>query len=147
MEAGLFNNGDFNSFFGNASGQQNTTGVNNSYFGASAGLNNTDGQANTFVGSNVGFANTTGSNNTLLGSNTNVGSNNLNFATAIGSGATVSTSNTIVLGRSNGADRIRVPELGTAGSIPLCRNANIEGKSIGMKSVLTIEVKIINLSK
>lgn len=141
--AGLNNNANSNSFFGSTAGMTNTIGASNAFFGAgaghsnteggrnsflgsSAGYNNTKGTDNTFVGVSSGLANLNGSFNTILGSGANVGANNLTNATAIGAGAIVSTSNTIALGRSDGADKVRVFGLGTAGSTQLCRNADNE---------------------
>ncbi|MDQ3257625.1 MAG: tail fiber domain-containing protein [Acidobacteriota bacterium] len=91
-----------------------------------AEVNNTTGISNSFVGETAGYSNTTGSNNTIIGGGANVDAGNLNFATAIGAFATVSTSNTIVLGRSFGADKVRIPGLGAAGATALCRNASNE---------------------
>ena len=117
--------GSFNSFFGNVAGQNNTTGVgnsffgdtsgflnstggNNSFFGKGAGLVSTTGGNNTFIGYSAGINNSTGGNNTLLGANAQVATGNLQFATAIGAGATVTESNQIVLGRSDGSDRVDI---------------------------------------
>jgi hypothetical protein len=97
-----------NSFFGYQSGRINTTGANNTFFGHSSGLANTAGNANTFIGPDTGHNNVTGSNNTLLGGGANVASGNLDHATAIGADSVVSANNTIALGRSNGADSVRV---------------------------------------
>lgn len=118
--------GSGNSFVGAGVGFMNTTGNDNSFFGLGAGFNNTTGGGNTFVGNSAGQNNTTGSNNTAIGNLANVGANNLTFATAVGAGAVVSTSDTIVLGRTNGADKVRIFGLGAAGSTQLCRNANNE---------------------
>jgi hemoglobin-like flavoprotein len=103
---------------------QNTFGFafSNSFVGNSAGMNNTEGEANSFFGANAGISNTTGSLNTVIGSFADVGVNNLQYATAIGAGSVVSTNDTIVLGRANGADRVRIPGLGSGGSTTLCRN-------------------------
>src|SRR6266568_2629224 len=134
-----------NSFFGVGSGSSTSTGINNSFFGSSAGAANTTGSDNAFVGMVAGIANTsgihnsffgeisgstntTGSNNTLVGSNADVASSNLDHATAIGANAVVGSSNSIVLGRGDGSDIVRVPgklillTLGAAGSTTLCRN-------------------------
>jgi hypothetical protein len=51
---------------------------------------------------------------------------NLDFATAIGANAVVTTSNTIVLGRPNGADKVVVPGLGEGGDLQLCWNATLQ---------------------
>ena len=134
--------GSSNSFFGQSAGLVNVTGggnsyfgthagdsadaSNNSFFGAFSGNANTSGSGNVFLGINAGSSNTTGSSNTIIGANADVGATNLTNATAIGADATVSTSNTIVLGRSGGQDKVRVPGLGSAGATALCRNANNE---------------------
>ncbi|MBK8466113.1 MAG: tail fiber domain-containing protein [Chloracidobacterium sp.] len=141
--------GTTNAFFGRTAGFQNTIGEDNSFFGANAGQNNSAGDSNTFVGLAAGFgnstgsfnsffgvaagqSNTTGDNNTIIGSFANVGSGNLSYATALGAGAVVSTSNSIVLGRADGSDFVRVPgvivltTLSSAGSTQVCRNgANV----------------------
>jgi hypothetical protein len=118
--------GASNSFVGISTGFYNTTGSENSFVGFLTGQNNTFGYKNSFFGSLAGRNNTTGNNNTIIGSGADVSGANLTFATAIGSEAIVSTSNTIVLGRSDGSDKVRIFGLGTAGSTQLCRNANNE---------------------
>jgi len=142
-DAGYNNTANANSFFGNAAGNVTTTGANNAFFGADAGrfnqtgggnaflgtfagLNSVSGEGNTFVGVSSGLANFSGSKNSLLGSGSNVGAGDLSFATAIGADAVVLTSNTIVLGRSGGQDKVRVPGLGEGGSTQLCLNASNE---------------------
>ena len=103
-----------------------TTGSQNTFVGQGAGASNTTGVDNLFVGFNAGQTNKAGNANTVIGVNADVGGDNLNFATAIGAGASVSTSNTIVLGRANGGDHVRIAGLGAAGSTQLCRNADNE---------------------
>lgn len=112
-------------FVGSFAGQ-NTFGFSfsNSFVGNSAGQNNTEGEENSFFGANAGLANTTGSFNTVIGWNADVGASNLQYATAIGAGSVVSTNDTIMLGRASGADRVRIPGLGSGGSTSLCRNAS-----------------------
>ncbi len=101
--------GTDNIFVGNQSGGLNTTGTKNSYLGATSGLGNMTGSYNSAVGFNAAFL-----------------ANNLNYATAIGAYATVSTSNTIVLGRSNGSDAVQIPgNLSVAGTF----TGNINGAS------------------
>ena len=117
--------GNENAFFGRAAGANNTTGTGNTFLGRSAGTGNLSGNQNTFVGFEAGNSNP-GSNNTLLGAEAQTGVANLSFATAVGSGAVVSTSNTIALGRTNGADKVRIFGLGSAGVTQLCRNLNNE---------------------
>ena len=145
LAGGANKEGSLNSIFGYLAGGQNTTGTFNSFFGENAGLNNaadrnsffgasagnanTTGGSNSFFGLDAGLANTTGNNNTIIGAAADVGANNLTNATAIGAGAVVSSSNTIVLGRADGSDFVRVPglltipNLAAAGSTQLCRNA------------------------
>lgn len=126
-EAGRSNTeGSTNSFFGRSAGISNTTGGGNSFFGVSSGYYTTMGFGNTFLGSVAGFTNITGNQNTLVGAQADVGANNLNFATAIGAQAVVSTSNTIALGRPNGADKVVIPGLGTGGDTALCWNASMQ---------------------
>ncbi len=125
--AGLFNtSGSDNSFVGKSAGQNNTTGFSGSFVGTNAGFANTTGGNNSFIGTSAGAVNTTGSNNTVIGANANVGSGALTYAAAIGSNAVVRTANTIVLGREDGSDKVRIFGLGAAGSTQLCRNANNE---------------------
>ncbi|MGH9799529.1 MAG: tail fiber domain-containing protein, partial [Blastocatellia bacterium] len=141
--AGPNTTGSFNAFFGSSAGLFNTTGELNVFVGADAGLGNTTGSLNTFVGRQAGRTITSGGNNVFIGNDTSLGVavsdnntvigsgagvffNNLSFATAIGAGAIVTSSNTIVLGRNNGSDRVRIPGLGVAGSQQLCRNASNE---------------------
>ena len=128
--AGVFNTtGVANAFFGGSAGLSNTTGGDNSFFGVDAGLSNTTGSKNSFVGGDAGTTNSTGDNNTIVGNSANVGSGNLNHATALGADSVVSTSNTIQLGRADGADIVLVPgfltipNLAIAGSTAICRNA------------------------
>lgn len=147
-QAGVGNtSGASNSFFGFRSGWKNTLGSSNSFYGHNAGNGTDDGSNNTFIGTNAGSVNLHGSNNTFVGRNTGAssvnGNNvtligtdanvivgaNLSFATAIGAGSVVLEDNTIALGRSGGADsvvaygKIRMNQLGAAGSTQLCRNA------------------------
>ena len=112
-----------NSFFGRSAGFATTTGGSNSFFGLDAGRFNTTGGNNAFFGLSAGQNNTTGSNNTALGNSANFSVSSLNFATAIGAGSVVSNSNTIVLGRNDGSDMVRIFGLGAAGATALCRNA------------------------
>lgn len=114
-QAGLLNTtGIINSFFGRSAGLSNTTGNGNSFIGTSAGSQNTTGFGNTFLGTTAGLTNTSGFSNTLVGTQADVGANNLSFAAAIGADSVVSTSNTIVLGRANGLDRVEIPGTGKA---------------------------------
>jgi hypothetical protein len=88
-----------------------------------------------FFGNQSGITNTTGDHNTIVGYGADVASNNLTFATAIGAESFASLSNSIYLGRSNGADAVRIPgsavidgtlvvgTLGSAGSTSICLNA------------------------
>jgi hypothetical protein len=124
--AGLDTLGKDNSFFGGRAGEFNTTGENNSFFGYQAGLANSKGENNSFFGRAAGIGNLTGQNNTAIGNFADMTSGNLDHATAIGADARVSTSNTILLGRTNGSDKVRVPGLGVAGATALCRNTDNE---------------------
>ena len=126
QNSGAASIGSSNSFFGANAGGFNTTGSFNIFIGRQAGLAARTGSGNVFIGNDTGFNNVTGSSNILLGSGANVGSDGLTFATAIGAGSVVASNNTIVLGRSNGADRVQLPGLGAAGSTQLCHNANNE---------------------
>jgi hypothetical protein len=122
QDAGASNNGDLNdnSFFGVASGGQNTDGYFNSAFGYGAGQNNTTGYNNSFFGSSAGVFSTTGSNNVFFGaragqSNRSEDDNSLigalsdsaagiTNATAIGCRAKVTQSNSLILGSINGVN-------------------------------------------
>lgn len=135
-EAGFSNEeGIRNSFIGRAAGDSNTSGFNNSFFGEQAGHANTEGVNNTFIGRASGNTNTTGNSNTLLGFGADVGSAGLGHATAIGAGAVVNNNDSVVLGRPDGSDAVRIPgavlidgslvvgTLGSAGSTQLCLNS------------------------
>ena len=66
--AGSFlSTGDYNTFTGAYSGNNNTTGKSNAFFGAFAGRENTTGYNNTFLGTNAGRSNTIGGYNTFVG--------------------------------------------------------------------------------
>ena len=127
--AGAKSTGGSNAFFGSRTGSNNTGGFGNAFFGTGAGIENDNGFGNSFFGRSAGDTNITGSNNTVIGASADVVSGGLSFATAIGAGATVGTSNTMVLGRSNGSDAVQVPgtlvvsTLGTIGLTGVCRNA------------------------
>lgn len=117
--------GSFNTFVGAQAGQANETGTSNVSIGARSGMSNAVGSNNVYVGTGSGFGDM-GNNNTLIGANANTIGIGLSFATAIGSQADVTTNNTIVLGRPTGADKVRIPGLGSGGSVQLCRNSSNE---------------------
>jgi hypothetical protein len=147
-QAGVDNrNGLGNTFVGESAGTSNTTasrntalGVSagstmstasdNTMIGASAGRFTTTGGDNTVVGSDAGLGNTTGHHNTAIGSGADFDSNGLEFATAVGANAEVTTSNTVVLGRPVDSVRIPgilvVPQMGSVGSLALCRNGLLQ---------------------
>jgi hypothetical protein len=124
-----------NTFLGAGAGADNTEGDDNTFVGTLAGSNNTAGDNNTFIGRNAANNNQTGFSNTIIGANATVGQNNLSYATAIGAEAIVSLSNSVVLGRPDGSDAVRIPgavlidgslvvhTLGSAGSTQICLNA------------------------
>ena len=126
--AGTKSTGATNAFFGSAAGNENLGGFANSFFGMASGLMNQQGFHNSFFGRSAGSSNGGGSNNTILGAFADVGAPSLTFATAIGAQAQVNTSNTIVLGRSNGSDTVQIPGILTVSSLSLagltsvCRN-------------------------
>jgi hypothetical protein len=118
-QAGLFNGGTCNSFYGQNAGRQSSTGNNNSFFGAGAGFlnaggndnsffgiqsgNNSQGSRNSFFGVNAGIFNQGGNANTLLGhSSATVGV--LTNATAVGANSQVNQNNALVLGSINGVN-------------------------------------------
>ena len=124
--AGVLNvGGNSNTFLGYSAGAANQEGNFNVFIGRESGPSNTTGSSNIFIGRQAGVTNTIGSNNTVLGANADVGLG-VFFGTAIGAGARVTASDTIVLGRSNGADRVVVygrlelESLSPGASIPLC---------------------------
>lgn len=119
FQAGLFNSGTCNSFYGQNAGRQSSTGNSNSFFGAGAGFlngtgsensffgiqagNNSQGNRNSFFGANAGLANLAGSGNTLMGhSSRTVGT--LTNSTAVGANSEVGQSNSMVLGSINGVN-------------------------------------------
>jgi hypothetical protein len=118
-QAGLFNSGTGNSFFGQTAGRQSSIGNNNAFFGAGAGYlndagnensffgylsgNNSQGSRNAFFGWRAGLGNGAGNSNTLLGYNSQaIGA--LNNASAIGAHSQVNVSNSMVLGSINGVN-------------------------------------------
>lgn len=109
--AGLSNNsGSNHSFFGNLAGRDSGVGSDgNTFVGWSAGLQTTNGSGNTFIGRGSGTTNTIGSGNTLIGAGTSVAANGLIYATAIGADSVVTESETIVLGRPLGQDKVVIP--------------------------------------
>ena len=94
--------GNSNAFFGASSGQTNSTGNSNAFFGTSAGQFNTTGDGNAFFGANAGFSNTTGINNSFVGiragfNNTTAGANSF-FGFDAGLANTTGTDNVFVGG-------------------------------------------------
>src|SRR5690606_26175356 len=110
-----------NTYLGGDSGQLASTGSQNTYIGYQAGRSMV-GSGNTALGRTAGNSAVTATQVTLLGSSANVGADNLAFATAVGAGSIVTSSNTIVLGRQLGQDKVRIPGLGIGGSTGLCLN-------------------------
>ncbi len=138
-QAGSDNTTGYNNIFiGTISGSNNSTGFSNVLIGVQSGVivsgsynvglgfqsqGNPAGTYNTVIGASSSTA--VGSNNTVLGANTSAfgnAGNDIFYATAIGAGAKVKFSNTIVLGRDLGEDKVEIPGLGVAGSTTLCRN-------------------------
>lgn len=122
-QAGNANNNSFNTFLGTSAGRE-SSGSGNTLVGNGAGANLNSGNNNTFVGFNTGnvIGNFSGSNNTVIGANTIVG-NGISYGTAIGADAVANRFNSIILGRSNGADRVVIWGLGGGGSTDLCLNS------------------------
>lgn len=118
-QAGFFNSGAGNSFFGQTAGRQSSTGASNSFFGAGAGYlndsgnensffgylsgNNSQGSRNSFVGYRAGLGNLGGNSNTLIGYSSSTGGI-LTNATALGANSQVDQSNSLVLGSINGVN-------------------------------------------
>ena len=82
--AGFGDRGEFNTFTGFQTGENNSTGSFNSFFGALAGLNNNNGYANTFAGNEAGRDNVEGYLNTYLGFRSGLNSSNSYNNTAVG---------------------------------------------------------------
>lgn len=127
------NGGSSNAFYGADAGRGNLGGSDNTFLGRGSGIASQTGSSNTFIGRLSGSSNISGSNNTTLGASADVALSNLSFATAIGAESSVTTSNTIVLGRSNGADtvriwgRLRLFTFGSPSATPICiDNSTIE---------------------
>ncbi len=66
--------GQYNTFVGYLSGQQNTTGDNNNFFGYMSGNRNTTGTDNLFIGNRAGEYNETGEWNMYIGNQAGYGS-------------------------------------------------------------------------
>jgi hypothetical protein len=117
--------GTLNSFFGHGAGSASTSGSGNTLIGHVSGVSNRTGSYNTYLGHFTGVTPRNNTRVTLVGSFSNA-ADDLDYATAIGASAVVTTSNTIVLGRSNGADKVVVPGLGEGGDLQLCWNASLQ---------------------
>lgn len=89
--------GTDNSFFGNSSGQFNTTGSQNSFFGMSAGRQTNTGASNSFFGREAGRNNTSGSRNAFFGNeagrSNGLGVDNSYFGNLAGANAQSGNSN------------------------------------------------------
>ena len=89
---GVYNTGSQNSFFGSATGKDNTTGSYNAFYGRASGHHNTTGSSNAFIGAHSGYNNTVGTRNTYLGSyagnNATSGSDNVFIGYFAGSNET-----------------------------------------------------------
>ena len=86
--------GVYNTFIGQTTGQENTTGQQNTFVGYGAGRNNTIGANNTNFGVNAGQDNTTGNNNTNIGQNAGIkqtGSHSVYIGAGAGGGAITGT--------------------------------------------------------
>ncbi|MFZ0312770.1 MAG: tail fiber domain-containing protein, partial [Candidatus Korobacteraceae bacterium] len=84
--------GNGNSFSGESSGYNNTTGASNTFSGENAGFSNTTGYFNTFSGADAGYNNTTGNCNSFSGESS--GYNNTTGACNTFSGENAGFSNT-----------------------------------------------------
>lgn len=67
-DAGFFNLASSNTFVGDASGYNNTSGTKNVFLGTSSGMLNVTGANNIFLGVHAGFGNADGSDNVAVGS-------------------------------------------------------------------------------
>ncbi len=132
--AGHDNIASNNSFFGTEAGRFNTTGANNTFLGRNAGHDNTAGELNVFIGVNAGTGNQLGRLNTVVGAESNVLGTNLSYATAIGAEAIVNASNTIVLGRTSGADTVRIP--GSVNILGTLSAANLSVQATNITGVI-----------
>jgi len=70
QEAGIDNQGYYNTFTGYRAGYANISGIENSFFGAESGVANLGGNYNSFFGRYSGFSNDTGSKNSFFGRST-----------------------------------------------------------------------------
>ncbi|MBC8643635.1 hypothetical protein [Flavobacterium lindanitolerans] len=59
--------GNYNTYYGSNTGENNSSGTNNTFLGNIAGKSNTSGSQNIFIGSQSGFQNKTGTGNIYLG--------------------------------------------------------------------------------
>jgi hypothetical protein len=73
----------------------------NTFLGNRSGYNISTGNGNSFLGFNSGLNNTIGNNNTCLGDNADLGASNLNNATAVGSSAIVMANDQMILGNNS----------------------------------------------
>jgi hypothetical protein len=91
--SGQNNTGNFNSFFGTGSGGFRNTGSSDSFFGNGSGARNTTGNFNSFYGDGSGSNNTTGNENLFFGENTGATNTTGSDNTIIGSRANVGAAN------------------------------------------------------
>jgi hypothetical protein len=129
------NNINSNTFIGNASGRNNTTGFQNVFYGGSAGRNNTTGSNNTLVGLNAGSNNSTGLNNTFIGissgSNLRIQSNNTFVGGSSGFNLTSGERN-VLFGREAGfriADASNLTQLDNSVFLGVDTRANSNGET------------------
>ncbi|MEQ1924105.1 MAG: hypothetical protein ABL952_16495, partial [Pyrinomonadaceae bacterium] len=111
--AGLNQLGSENLFVGRGAGvgelpASGNTGSGNSVVGVFTGQRLNTGSFNSLFGIRAGDSVRTGSNNTIIGADADA-TNGLSYATAIGSEAVADVSNSVFLGRSSGADAVRIP--------------------------------------
>ena len=127
-----FLSGDNNTFIGNAAagGTSLTAGDGNTFIGGAAGNGTFGAGFNTFVGYESGIDGAS-THNSALGKRARINPG-LSHATAIGADSMAVNSNSVILGRNAGQDTVEVPgkikvfQLGAAGSTQLCRNGDNE---------------------
>lgn len=66
-ESGKFNLGNYNTFIGSLSGENNQGGFSNTFIGSYAGRNNSEGNYNVLIGDDAGQNNLSGEANTAIG--------------------------------------------------------------------------------
>ncbi|MFD2571269.1 bZIP transcription factor [Spirosoma soli] len=99
-------NASFNTFIGQRTGYNTTTGFANIFLGSNAGYSNQSGNYNTFIGNSAGQQSQLGSFNTFIGNGAGYNTSNANYNLFMGAQAgfnTVSGNYNVMLGQDAGA--------------------------------------------